>query len=320
MAVYTEVSDQEIADFTSGYAVGRVTACKGIAEGIENSNYLLATESGTYILTLYEQRVDAADLPFFLALMEHLAARGVPCPVPVRARDGESLRTLAGRPAAVVTFLPGLWPRQPSVAHCAAVGEALAKLHRAGADFAPLRPNALSLSGWHTLLGACLARRELIAPELADELEGEFELLEAAWPQGLARGIIHADLFPDNALFDGARLSGIIDFYFACHDFLAYDFAICLNAWCFERDGAFNVTKARRMLSAYRAERAMSAEEIDALPLLARGAALRFLLTRLYDWVHRRDGALVSPKNPAEYLHKLRFHRRVGGAGGYGLE
>jgi homoserine kinase type II len=320
MAVYTEVSDQEIADFTSGYAVGRVTACKGIAEGIENSNYLLATESGTYILTLYEQRVDAADLPFFLALMEHLAARGVPCPVPVRARDGESLRTLAGRPAAVVTFLPGLWPRQPSVAHCAAVGEALAKLHRAGADFAPLRPNALSLSGWQTLLGACLARRELIAPELADELEGEFELLEAAWPQGLARGIIHADLFPDNALFDGARLSGIIDFYFACHDFLAYDFAICLNAWCFERDGAFNVTKARRMLSAYRAERAMSAEEIDALPLLARGAALRFLLTRLYDWVHRRDGALVSPKNPAEYLHKLRFHRRVGGAGGYGLE
>jgi homoserine kinase type II len=320
MAVYTEVSDQEIADFTSGYAVGRVTACKGIAEGIENSNYLLATESGTYILTLYEQRVDAADLPFFLALMEHLAARGVPCPVPVRARDGESLRTLAGRPAAVVTFLPGLWPRQPSVAHCAAVGEALAKLHRAGADFASLRPNALSLSGWRTLLGACLARRELVAPELADELEGEFELLEAAWPQGLARGIIHADLFPDNALFDGARLSGIIDFYFACHDFLAYDFAICLNAWCFERDGAFNVTKARRMLSAYRAERAMSAEEIDALPLLARGAALRFLLTRLYDWVHRRDGALVSPKNPAEYLHKLRFHRRVGGAGGYGLE
>ena len=319
MAVYTEVTDQEIADFTSRYALGRVIACKGIAEGVENSNYLLAMESGTYILTLYEKRVEAADLPFFLALMEHLAARGVPCPVPVRGVDGASLRTLGGRPAAIVTFLPGLWPRQPTVAQCAAVGESLAKLHLAGADFTRLRPNALSLAGWRALLDDCLTRREAVAPELADEVEGELALLEAAWPEGLTRGIIHADLFPDNVLFNGARVSGIIDFYFACHDFFAYDLAICLNAWCFERDGSFNITKARRMLSAYRAQRTLSAEEIDALPLLARGAALRFLLTRLYDWMHRRD-ALVSPKNPAEYLQKLRFHRRIGGPGGYGLE
>ena len=320
MAVYTEVSDQEIAAFTSRYALGRVIACKGIAEGVENTNYLLAMEFGTYILTLYEKRVEAADLPFFLALMEHLAARGVPCPTPVRGGDGATLGTLAGRPAAIVAFLPGLWPRQPTAAQCAAVGTSLAKLHQAGADFPHFRSNALSLAGWRALLGDCLARRGAVAPELADELEGELALLEARWPDGLTPGIIHADLFPDNVLFDGERLSGIIDFYFACHDFLAYDLAICLNAWCFERDGSFNITKARRMLGAYRMQRTLSAAEIDALPLLARGAALRFLLTRLYDWVHRREDALVSPKNPAEYLQKLRFHRRLGGPGGYGLE
>lgn len=320
MAVYTEVSEQEIAELASRYPLGRVIACKGIAEGTENTNYLLATESGTYILTLYEKRVEAADLPFFITLMEHLAARGVPCPTPVKGRDGASLRMLAGRPCALVTFLPGLWSRQPTAAQCAAVGTSLAKLHQAGADFPHFRANALSLAGWRVLLGDCLARRGAVAPELGDELERELDLLEAKWPDGLPAGIIHADLFPDNVLFDGGRLSGIIDFYFACHDFLAYDLAICLNAWCFESDGSLNVTKARRMVGAYRAQRTLSGAEIGALPLLARGAALRFLLTRLYDWVHRRDHALVSPKNPAEYLQKLRFHARVGGPEGYGVE
>ncbi len=319
MAVYTEVSDRDIAEFTSGYALGRVIACKGIAEGVENSNYLLAMERGTYILTLYEKRVAAEDLPFFLGLMEHLAARGVPCPVPVCSVDGTTLCMLAGRPAAVVTFLPGLWPRRPSVAHCAAVGAALARLHLAAADFSGFRANALSLPGWRQLLVDCLAGQAPVAPGLADELQGELDQLQAIWPRSLPRGIIHADLFPDNVLFDGEEISGIIDFYFACHDLLAYDLAICLNAWCFERDGSFNVTKARRMLNAYGEHRPLSAEEVEALPLLARGAALRFLLTRLYDWVHRRDDALVSPKNPAEYLQKLRFHRRVRGPEGYGL-
>jgi homoserine kinase type II len=320
MAVYTEVSDQEIADFLSGYALGSVVACKGIAEGVENTNYLLGTTSGTYILTLYEKRVKPADLPFFLSLMEHLAARGVPCPVPIRARDGRALCTLAGRHAVIVSFLPGLWPRQPSVAQCAAVGTSLAELHLAGADFPQRRANDLSVTGWRVLLRNCLAKREGVAQELADELQSELLLLEKAWPVGLTSGIIHADLFPDNVLFKDGRVSGIIDFYFACHDFLAYDLAICLNAWCFERDGSFNVTKARRMLSAYRTRRLLPTEEIKALPLLARGAALRFLLTRLYDWLHRREDATVLPKNPAEYLQRLRFHRRLSGPGGYGLE
>ncbi len=319
MAVYTKVSDREIADFMSGYALGRVIACKGIAEGVENTNYFVATESGAFILTLYEKRVATADLPFFLALMGHLAARGVPCPTPVRSCDGEALRTLAGRPAALVTFLPGLWPHQPTPAQCAAVGEGLAQLHLAAADFPHLRPNALSVAEWRTLFQACLARRESVAPELADELERELFVLEATWPHALTRGIIHADLFPDNVLFEGERLSGMIDFYFACHDYLAYDLAICLNAWCFERDLSFNITKARRLLNAYQARRDLPAEEIAALPLLARGAAIRFLLTRLYDWLHRREGALVSPKNPVEYLHKLRFHQRISGPEGYGL-
>ncbi len=319
MAVYTEVTDDEVERFVSEYAIGPVIACKGIAEGVENSNYLLAAGSGTYILTLYEKRVKEADLPFFLALMEHLAARGVPCPTPVRARDGRSLRHLAGRPAAIVSFLRGLWPRHPSAVHCAALGDALACMHLAAKGFPMRRSNDLSVAGWRPLLAASLKRRDAVSPDLTAELTGELELLESRWPAGLAAGVIHADLFPDNVFFEGERLTGIIDFYFACDDLLAYDLAICLNAWCFERDDSFNVTKARRMLEAYARRRPLADAEIRALPILARGAALRFLLTRLYDWLHTPKDALVSPKNPLEYVKKLRFHRGLRGPEGYGL-
>ncbi|TVR95820.1 MAG: homoserine kinase [Rhodospirillales bacterium] len=320
MAVYTEVSDEQLAAFVAEYAIGSVITCKGIAEGVENSNFLLATDRGTFILTLYERRVRAADLPFFIALMEHLAAGRVPCPTPVRARDGEALRTLAGRPAAIVTFLRGLWPRRPTAQHCAAVGETLASLHLAGMSFPGSRPNDLSVRGWRPLLDACIGHGDTVAPDLAEELTDELATLEATWPDDLPAGVIHADLFPDNVFFEGERLTGVIDFYFACRDFLAYDIAICLNAWCFEPDGSFNVTKARRMLLAYRNRRPLTAAEVAALPLLARGAAMRFLATRLYDWLHTPRNALVSLKNPAEYLHRLRFHRRIQGPAGYGLD
>ena len=320
MAVYTEIGDTELRVFVALYDIGEVLACKGIAEGVENSNYLLTTERGNFILTLYEKRVRRADLPFFIALMEHLAHHGVACPVPVRAKDGEALRELCGRPAAIVTFLNGMWPRRIEPYHCGALGTALAGLHRAGASFPMTRPNDLSLAGWKRLHAACAARADEVQAGLADELAAEIAFFDNAWPDGLPNGVIHADLFPDNVFFRDRALSGLIDFYFACTDFLAYDVAVCLNAWCFEPDGAFNVTKARLLVGNYRAARLLSADEIAALPLLARGSALRFLLTRLYDWLNQTEGALVRPKDPIEYLRKLRFHRGVASAAGYGID
>lgn len=320
MAVYTEIADEEVADFAAQYDIGAVIACKGIAEGIENTNYLLVTERGTFILTLYEKRVKPEDLPFFLTLMEHLATRGFPCPTPVPGRDGRVLRAVAGRAATIVTFLSGMWPRRPTAGHCAELGAAMARMHLAAADFTGRRANDLSVSGWRPLYEATARRGHAMAIELKRELEEELAALEKAWPRALPCGIIHADLFPDNVFFSNDRLSGVIDFYFACSDFLAYDLAVCLNAWCFEPDGSFNVTKARRLVQAYRSVRELTGEELDALPVLARGAAMRFLLTRLYDWLNTPKTALVTPKNPMEYLQKMRFHRGVRSFGGYGLD
>lgn len=324
MAVYTEVTDDEVFAFIAEYDIGEVLACKGIAEGVENTNYLLTTEQGPYILTLYEKRVKAEDLPFFLNLMEHLAARGVPCPLPVRGRDGNALRQLAGRPAAVVTFLAGMWPRRPDLLHCSELGTMLATMHLAGAGFAMTRPNALSVDAWRPLLkravGADGTDADKIRPGLGAELAAELDHLEANWPARLPVGVIHADLFPDNVFFRSGRVSGVIDFYFACTDAYAYDIAVCLNAWCFEPDMSFNVTKARRLLNGYRKVRALEPRELEFLPLLARGAAIRFLLTRLYDWLHTPANALVTRKDPLEYLAKLRFHAGIADVGAYGLD
>ncbi len=319
MAVYTEVEPGELEAFLAAYDLGELISCTGIKEGVENSNFRLETTLGRFILTIYEKRVDPADLPFFLGLMLHLAEHGLPCPLPVRGRDGAMLRRLAGKPAAIVSFLEGRSVRRIEPVHCAAVGGALAALHLAGRGFALHRANALGPAGWRRLIEATGARADEVAPGLAAELAAELSALERAWPHGLAQGVIHADLFPDNVFFEGERVSGLIDFYFACEDILAYDVAICLNAWCFESDTSFNVTKARALLQGYRAHRPLSAEEVAALPVLARGAALRFLATRLYDWLHRVPGALVKPKDPLEYLAKLRFHRRVAGPEAYGI-
>ncbi len=319
MAVYTEVSDQDIAKFLAAYDLDPLISYKGIAEGVENSNYLMLTESAPYILTLYEKRVAPEDLPFFLALMEHLAVNGVPCPTPIRGRDGDALRELCGRPAAIVSFLNGLWPRRIYAEHCAALGEGMARLHLAGADFTMHRANALSVAGWRPLLDACGTRCDEVADGLGDLLAAELDHLEANWPDDLPAGVIHADLFPDNVFFADFRLTGLIDFYFACNDFLAYDLAVCLNAWCFERTGEFNITKALQLMLSYHRTRPLEPAELDLMPLLARGAALRFLLTRLYDWLNQIEGALVKPKDPLEYLQKLRFHQRVEGPSAYGL-
>ena len=319
MAVYTDVSAEDLTVFLAGYDVGKVLSYKGIAEGVENSNFLVHTSSGYFILTLYERRVAAADLPFFLALMEHLAKKGITCPLPVKNKTGGMLGTVAGRPAALVTFLDGMWIRRPSANHCAAVGAALARLHVAGADFPLQRPNALSVAGWRALSQQTKDRGDRLQPGLSDAIAGELDHLTRAWPANLPQGVIHADLFPDNVFFLGDTLSGLIDFYFACTDALAYDVAVCLNAWCFEPDHSYNVTKGRNLLQAYGKGRPLSAAERDAFPLLARGAALRFLLTRLYDWVHTPADALVKRKDPLEYLAYLRFHRAAQSLADYGL-
>jgi len=319
MAVYTDVNEDQLRAFLGEYDVGTLLSYKGIAEGVENSNFLLRTTTGTFILTLYEKRVNRDDLPFFIGLMDHLALKGLSCPLPIERLDGGHLGELAGRPAAMVSFLDGAWLRKPHALHCREVGQALAEMHVAGSDFGIRRVNALSVAGWRPLWEGSRDRADEVQPGLQAEIDTELATLETGWPESLPEGVIHADLFPDNVFFIDDRLSGLIDFYFACNDFLAYDIAICLNAWCFEPDGAFNHTKGMALIDGYVSVRPLETREAEALPLLARGAALRFFLTRLHDWLTTPEGALVVKKDPLEYLRKLRFHRNVVSGTEYGL-
>ncbi|SJZ71366.1 homoserine kinase [Consotaella salsifontis] len=320
MAVYTDVTEPDLSAFLERYDLGRLLSYKGIAEGVENSNFLLRSDKGTFILTLYERRVARGDLPFFIGLMEHLAGRGLSCPLPVPARDGTALGELAGRPAALFTFLEGMWTRHPLAADCRQVGAAMARMHLAAADFPIRRENALSVGAWRPLYEACGGRADEVAAGLGEEIQTELGKLEAAWPSGLPAGVIHADLFPDNVFFLSGELSGLIDFYFACNDLLAYDLAIALCAWCFEPDQSFNVTKGRALLGGYESVRPLEREEVEVFPLLARGAAMRFLLTRLYDWLTIPDTSFVTKKDPLEYLRKSRFLRTIESVGDYGVD
>jgi homoserine kinase type II len=318
MAVYTEVTDEALTEFLALYDIGTLLAFRGIAEGVENSNYALKTTQGDFILTLYEKRVNPEDLPWFLGLMEHLAAHGLSCPLPVRAKDGHNLNPLAGKIAAITTFLAGVWPRRVLIEHCEPLGAAMAKLHLAGQGFTRTRKNGLGPDSWGPLLAKCEGA-DGVLQGLNAELTTWLERITGAWPKDLPVGHIHADLFPDNVFFLNGEISGLIDFYFACTDIYAYDVAICLNAWCFERDFSFNITKSRALLRGYMEHRALSAAEQAALPVLAQGAAMRFLLTRLYDWLNTPPGALVTPKDPMDYYRRLRFHLAAKDASAYGL-
>ncbi len=261
MAVYTEVDDDALAEFLAEFDIGDVLAFKGIAEGVENSNYLLATSKAQYILTLYEKRVDPGDLPFFLGLMEHLSAQGLTCPTPIHRRDGTALGVLAGRPAAIVSFLEGLWVRRPTPRHCHLLGAAMGRLHLAGLDFTGHRRNALGLEDWRPLFEKFRGRADAIQVGLSETIEQELEELALAWPYDLPTGVIHADLFPDNVFFRGDALSGIIDFYFACNDAFAYDLAIALNAWCFEPNYAYNLTRGQALIAGYQSVRPLQQAE-----------------------------------------------------------
>jgi len=318
MAVYTDVSFEDLEKLLEQYDIGQPLSFKGIAEGIENSNFYLQTDRGAFILTLYEKRVHAEDLPFFIGLMEHLAERGVHCPLPVKMRGGQALMNLNRRNGAIVTFLTGIALRRPDAIHCASAARALAGLHKAQGGFTLTRRNALGPQGWRPLAQS-IHDADGIEDGLTALISNALDELVTGWPADLPSGVIHADYFPDNVLFVGNEVGGVIDFYFACNDAFAYDLAIMLNSWCFELDGSYNITKGQAVFNAYQQQRPLSEAEIEALPVLMRGAALRFLLTRTYDWLNPDPNALVRAKDPREYSKKLRFHNKVKHAREYGL-
>lgn len=326
MAVYTQVSDEALQAFLTQYDLGSALSFKGIAEGVENSNYYLETSKGRFILTLFEKRTNAADLPYFIGLKQHLAAKGIACPQPIPSKDGKPLQMLEGRHAVIISFLEGLSPKKPSAAQCRSLGEGLARIHVAAQDFRMQRANALGPEAWPGLWQGRAQSADNLQEGLASLIEEDLAIIADAKPQDmpLPNGTIHADLFPDNAFFIGEDLSGIIDFYFACTGQLAYDLAICLNAWAFEDDGRgagglqYNFSKGAALIAGYQSVRPLETIELEALPLLARGAAMRFFLTRLVDWSDTPADALVTPKNPLDYAGRLAFHRHATSAESYG--
>jgi homoserine kinase type II len=320
LAVYTPLSKSDIDAFLMHYDVGVVTSYKGIAEGVENTNYLLFIEhkgvARRYILTLYEQRVNVEDLPFFLELTEWLSSRGIKCPRPVAGKGGQKIHPIKGRPAALIQFLDGRGSPHITPRHLELTGELIANMHLAADGFTMMRRNNLSVEGWQELFSRFNTQADDICPGLRTEIGDELTYLSENWPSGLPAGIVHADIFPDNVFFidgdtDQPEISGVIDFYFACHDFWIYDLLICMNAWCFDTGHKFVRERAQALLRSYDRVRPITNEERVAMPLLARGAAMRFLVTRAYDWLNRVEGALVNPKDPMEYVTKLRFHRSI---------
>ena len=306
MAVYTHVSAEAMERLLARYDAGQLVSAKGIAEGVENSNYLVDTTSGRFILTLYERRVDVGDLPFFLALLDHLADRGAPVPRAVKDRSGVQLQTVEGRPACLIEFLRGVSVSHPTPAQAHATGAALGRMHAALADFTGTRPNTLGLAGWHALAQRCGADLDAIQPGLRARVAAELAYLEEHWPAELPVSVVHADLFPDNVLMLGETVAGVIDFYFACSEVRAWDVAVTHAAWCFESDGSgFHADLGEALLAGYDATFGLSHAERAAFPILARGACLRFLLTRAWDWLNTPADALVTRKDPLAFLRRL---------------
>jgi len=315
MAVYTHLGAEDLARLIGEFDVGELRSAKGIAEGVSNSNWLIETSgkdaSGArFILTMYEERTEVRDLPFFLGLMDHLSQHGCPVPATIHDRAGHAWREVGGKAAALIEFLSGVSVSEPTPAQARAVGGALARVHLGASDFPLSRENGLGPAAWQTLIEGCghdgLAA---IDPALAPLVERELPAIVAAWPQGLPRSVIHADLFPDNVLMLGDHVSGLIDFYFACNDVTAYDVAVTHAAWCFDASGRqFDAAVSAALLEGYEAVRPLSEAERGALPLLARGAAMRFLATRAYDWLNTPDGALVTRKDPMAFARRLEFY------------
>jgi homoserine kinase type II len=309
MAVYTDITEAELDPLLKAFGLGAALTFKGIAEGVENSNFFLETQAGRFILTVYERRVRESDLPYFIDLMQWLAAHGFPCPTPQADAKGRTLQRLRGKPAALVTFLTGVSVHRPAIAHCREAGTGLARLHLAGAGFPGHRENTLGQPVWASMFEGHAESADALQPGLAAQIVADISALADAWPQGLPQGVIHADLFPDNVFFVAEKFAAAIDFYFACQDALAYDLAVCLNSWAFDEDLRFLPDHAAALIAGYQSVRPLSAPERYSLALLCRGAAMRFFLTRLIDWTSTPEGAVVKPKDPMEYAAKLAFFR-----------
>jgi homoserine kinase type II len=322
MAVYTHLGGEDMAALIAAYDVGTLISAKGIAEGVSNSNWLIDTTGPAggattrYILTMYEFRIDLDDLPYFLSLLDHLAAHGCPVPRTIHDRDGALYRRITSahgheKAVALIEFLPGVSVSAPTPAQARAVGTELARLHLAAADFHATRANAMALAEWHRLAQACgRAGLAAIDPALAELVAHDLPRIAQGWPAHLPTGVIHADLFPDNVLVLGDAITGLIDFYFACNDVIAYDLAITHLAWCWdERDGTFRADLSRALIDGYGTLRPLLPDERDALSLLAQGAAMRFLLSRAYDWLNTPKDALVTPKDPRPMGERLHFYR-----------
>lgn len=319
MAVYTHITEDDLKTHLTRFDLGELLSFEGISEGVENTNYKLETTAGRFILTLFEKRADAEELPFYITFMEFAREQGVPAPLAAPAKSGEKIVALNGKPSVITTFLEGVWSKEPTVAQCAALGEMLAKLHAAGRKFSLRRKNTMALFAWKSLILACLEGADRIGNNLGDTLQGELDFLEKNWPKYLQKGAVHADLFPDNVFFLGDEISGVIDFYFSCTDAFAYDLMLTLNAWCFDRHGAFFQDKAAALLKAYHAKRPLPPLEVKSLSFFGRAAAVRIIATRLYDWLNPVEGALVKPKDPLEHVRILKFHQAVKSAADYGF-
>ncbi len=314
MAVYTKLSEKELKDFFSKYNLGEFLNYTEIKEGIENTNYLIQTEKGKFILTLYEKRVDEKDLPFFISLMKNLFDQKFPSPEPIINKNGNYISEISGKKAAVVSFVNGKSKKNLSPDNCKEVGVNTAKLHLITKKLSGRRENKLSITSWRKIYNNVKNDCSKIHVNLADAIEKSLKEIEEKWPKDIPSGIIHADLFPDNIFFQNEKLSGIIDFYFSCNDFYAFEIAVCLNALCFEGKNenlSFNVTKAKKFIDGYSSIRKLSENEKNSLKILCQGAAIRFLLTRVFDYLNLTEGALVKIKDPIEYLKRLEFHNSV---------
>ena len=314
MAVYTKLSENNLKDFFSKYNLGKLLKFQGIQEGIENSNYFVKTDSGKFILTVYEKRVEEKDLPFFMGLMKNIFNKNFPSPEPIINKNGNYITEIFGKKAAVVSFLEGASKKNLTPDNCHEVGIYTAKLHMITKNLNIKRTNRLSVNSWRLIYRKIQRDCSKIYPDLTKIIERNLEIIEDKWPKNIPRGIIHADLFPDNIFFKGSKLTGIIDFYFSCYDFYALEIAICLNALCFEGKNenlSFNVTKAKKFIDGYSSIRKLTEEEKESLKILCHGAAMRFLLTRVFDYLNLTEDALVKIKDPVEYLKRLEFHNSV---------
>jgi homoserine kinase type II len=319
MAVYTQITKEELKSVIARFDIGTLVSFKGIAEGVENTNYSVETTAGRYILTLVEKRASAEELPFYTGFMQHLRAKGIPCPAALRQVEGTEIFTMHGKPALLTEFLDGTWPREIQPQHCRVVGRLVAEMHRAGRDFPMKRKNTMSLPAWKSLIHACAGRADEVERGLFGFLDAELDYLEKNWPKYLPRGAVHADLFPDNVFFDRDEITGVIDFYFSCTDTLAYDLMLTVNPWCFDWKGDLDTDKSCELLETYHRTRPLTKNELKSLPFFGRAAALRIVATRLYDWLNPVEGALVRAKDPMEHVKILRFHQKVGSPAEYGF-